>query len=224
MSTTWINRGHFYAPHVTPVLADCNFIVDSTNGNGLGIRSLKGQAVQNVFMHTTQTPGRGNNNQLNPNPASGYILIQLADNYSRSFGGFTSLVPPLSGSPTTSTTAGTVYVITSLGTATAAQWLAAGVMPGVTPAVGVPFVAKASGTIGGSATVDVTTASGIDHVETVGNSNLTLSPMPVGGSPNVGGWVLLQCMLNTTLTAPADGTVIAVNLYLGQSSVRVAGE
>jgi hypothetical protein len=224
MGTTWINRGHFYVPHVTPVLADLNFIVDSANGNGLGIRSLKGQAVQNVFMHTTQTPGKGPNGKLNPNPAAGYILIQLADNYTRAYGGFTSIIPPLSGTPLTSTTAGLAYVIVSLGTATAAQWLAAGVPPGVTPAVGVSFIAIQTATIGGAAAVEVPAASSIDHTETIGDSNLSLGPTPVGGSPNVGGYVLLQCLLAGTVTAPADGTVLSVCLYLNQSSVKVAGE
>jgi hypothetical protein len=39
--------------HKKPVLLDCNFIVDPTNGNGLGIRSLKGPGIANVFMHTS---------------------------------------------------------------------------------------------------------------------------------------------------------------------------
>src|SRR5580698_1169620 len=49
---------------------DCNFIVDSSNGNGLGIRSLKGSGCASVYMHTSATPAAGN-----PNPASGYILV-----------------------------------------------------------------------------------------------------------------------------------------------------
>lgn len=224
MGTTWINRGHMYSPHVTPVLADCNFIVDTANGNGLGIRSLKGQAVVNVFMHTTSTPGRGNNQKLNPNPPAGYILVQLADNYTRSYGGFNSTVSPLSGSPATSTTANIVYVITSLGTATPAQWLAAGLPPGITPALGAAFVATATGTIGGSATVDVPASSGFDHIETVGDPNTTLGPAPSGPSPNVGGMILLRCLLNTATATPTDGTVIALTMSLNQSSVLVAGE
>ena len=43
----------FWTKHNFPVLIDCNFIVDPANGNGLGIRSLKGPGVLNVFMHTT---------------------------------------------------------------------------------------------------------------------------------------------------------------------------
>ncbi len=61
----------FNTKHAKPVLLDCNFVVDSTNGNGLGIRSLKGPGIQNVFMHTTTTPGVGNNGVENPNPQGG---------------------------------------------------------------------------------------------------------------------------------------------------------
>lgn len=39
--------------HKKPALIDCNFVVDSTNGNGFGVRSLKGAGVANVYMHTT---------------------------------------------------------------------------------------------------------------------------------------------------------------------------
>lgn len=49
----YASAGKLYTGHVKPVLIDCNFIVDSTNGNGLGIRSLKGPYVQNVFMNTS---------------------------------------------------------------------------------------------------------------------------------------------------------------------------
>lgn len=43
-----------YNPHNKLTLLDCNFIVDSTNGNGAGIRSLdKGGRIARVFMKTT---------------------------------------------------------------------------------------------------------------------------------------------------------------------------
>ena len=227
MSTTWINRGHLYAPHVTPVLVDCNFVVDSTNGNGFGVRSLKGQGVQSLFMHTTATPGRTDNGQLNPNPAAGYIAVQLSDNFTRYFGGFSGQVSPVSGSPITITaglTLGVAYTIVSLGTSTAADWLAVGLKPGVTPAIGASFIATATGAGAGTGAVESTVASGIDHIEVVGDPNTTLGPVPVGGSPNVGGWIYLACYLNSTLTAPADGTTIGLTFYLNQSSVKVKGE
>lgn len=230
MSTTWINRGHFYAPHVMPVLVDCNFIVDSTNGNGFGVRSLKGQGVASLFMHTSATPGRTAAGVLNPNPAAGYIAVQLADNYNKYFGGFSGQVSPVSGTPVAITaggaalTPGIVYTIVSVGTSTAADWLAVGVRPGVIPAVGVAFVAIATGAGVGSGSVESSVASGIDHIEVIGDPNTSVGPVPVGGSPNYGGWIYLACYLNTTLTAPANGTGIGLSFYLSQSTVTVKGE
>lgn len=43
----------FNTLHTKPVLIDCNFIVDSTNGNGFGARALKGAGVQYVYMNTS---------------------------------------------------------------------------------------------------------------------------------------------------------------------------
>lgn len=53
MANTYFNSQFIYNKHTMPVLLDCNFVVDSTNGNGLGIRNLKGPGIGNVFMHTT---------------------------------------------------------------------------------------------------------------------------------------------------------------------------
>lgn len=224
MSTTWINRGHLYAPHVTPVIVDCNFVVDSANGNGLGIRNLKGQGVQNVFMHTSATPGLGPNGQLNPNPAAGYILVQLADNFSRYYGGFAGWEGPVTSPSQTSVTAGNPYIITSLGGSTSANFKAVGKPAGIPAAVGVSFIANTSAAIVGGGTVGSPSSAGIDHLEGVGDPNTTLSPIPVGGSPNVGGWLLFQADLNTTPTAPSDNSVISLAMYMNQSSVNVDGE
>ena len=214
----WANAGHYYAPHVMPVLADCNFIVDSANGNVLGIRSLKGVAVANVFMHTSATPGVGNASQLNPNPASGVILVQMADNYNRYIFGAAGFGSPVSGTPLTSTTQHTAYTITSLGTATTAQWVAAGLPIGVTPNVGASFIATATGTIGGSATVEVikSTGAGIDHIEVMGDPNQTLAPI---ATPGVGATIISNCFYEGAVTAPADGTVIGLTFYMSNSSV-----
>lgn len=52
MSNRWSTQ--FVATlHKKPAFIDCNFVVDSTNGNGFGARSLKGAGVQNVFMKTS---------------------------------------------------------------------------------------------------------------------------------------------------------------------------
>lgn len=118
------NGGRFYSSLVKPVLVDCNFVVEPANANGLGISSLKGALVNNVFMHTSATPGRGNDSYLNPNPANGYALIQLKNNYSK-IGGLYSggIIPPLTGSNlainATALTIGSPYVITAVGAGSA---------------------------------------------------------------------------------------------------------
>lgn len=223
---TYINRGHFYAPHVMPVLLDCNFIVDSTNGNGFGVRALKGQGIDAVFMATSATPGRTRLGYLNPNPQAGVILVKLSNNYNRYFSGTAGFVAPLSGTPLTSVTAGTAYVIVALGTATQAQWVTLGLPPGITPALGCAFIAITSASIPGSGAVEVpaTAGSNIDHIEPVGDPNTTLMPTPLGASPNIGGWLVLNCIKANALTAPAAGTSIGLTFYLSQSSVMVKGE
>ncbi len=47
------NGGRLYSFAAQPVLIDCNFVVDSTNGNGLGQRQFKGQGVKQVYMATS---------------------------------------------------------------------------------------------------------------------------------------------------------------------------
>ena len=225
MSILWSNRGHFYTPHVRPVLLDCNFIVDSTNGNGFGVRALKGQGIASLFMHTSATPGRAANGLLNPNPAAGLIQVQFTDNFMRYYGGTAGFVSPL-GSSTTSSVANVINVITVLGTATLAQWQAVGLPGGIVPAVGVAFIATSSAVIGGSAqtAVDAAAGAGIDHIEVGGDPNLTINPIPQGGSPFVGGFIYMSCFKNTVLTAPTDGTGIGLQFYFSQSSVMVKGE
>lgn len=117
------NGGRFYSSLVKPMLINCDYVVDSTNGNGLGIRSLKGSMVRNVFMHTSASPGKGAQGYLNPNPAAGYALIQLKENFQRYAGGFSGVVAPLSGSNVaingSALSIGNPYVIVSVGHATA---------------------------------------------------------------------------------------------------------
>lgn len=115
------NAGHFYSNIVKPIKIDCNFIVDATNGNGLGVRSIKSNGyVRNVFMHTSATPGPGEG-LTNPNPASGYCLIQMKQNFNVYLGGFSGFVSPVTGSNITVAsssvlTIGSPYIITVVGT------------------------------------------------------------------------------------------------------------
>lgn len=120
VSRPGLNKGLVYSNIVSPGEYDCNFIVDSTNGNGLGIRSLKSNGfIRNVFMHTSASPG-SNDNYTNPNPAVGYALIQFKSNYNVYLGGFSGFNPPLSGSNISISgssvlTDGLPYVITGIG-------------------------------------------------------------------------------------------------------------
>jgi hypothetical protein len=224
----WASAGKIYSMHVQPVLLDCNFVVDSSNANGLGIRSLKGPAVQAVYMHTSSTPATGN-----PNPAAGYIVVQLADNYNRSFSGFNAIVSPLSGSnllvASAGLTVGLPYVISVLGTTTTDAWHALGVPAGVTPAVGVAFVAAATSALGtGAVQVPAAAGSGIFSIETVGDPNLSLAPNPTANQ-GFGGQIILRCLKDSAadapvIGAPADGTVISLAFYLSNSSIQIKGE
>lgn len=193
---------------------DCNFIVDATNGNGLGIRNLKGPGCAQVYMHTSATPSANN-----PNPAAGYVLVQLNGNYGGYLGGYSGFVSPLSGSSvnvTSGLTQHNPYVITSVGTTTAAGWLALGVPAGVVPAAGVPFIAITASAGSGTGTVQVplVTGSGALYFDVLGDTNLT-----VAGTS--GSQVLLRIMAATSssvttlqATAPAAGTVIGLRFTM----------
>jgi hypothetical protein len=224
MAQTYISRGRLYSTHEFPVFIDCKFQVASADSAGLGIvpSSLKGQGVSAVYMFTSGTPANAYS------PASGYIVVRLADNYSQLYNMLQSFRGPLSGSSLLVASAGLSvgqpYVITILGTTTVAAWHTLGVPPGVTPAVGVPFVAAATSAVGtGAVQVVATAASDIDHIEFVGSPDLSLGPVPVGGSPNVGGWLVLQCEKGDAVQQPADGTIIRLGFYLSQSSVLTGG-
>jgi hypothetical protein len=225
-----MSGGKLYSMHVKPVLLDCNFVVDSTNGNGLGIRSLKGPMISNVYMHTSATPATGS-----PNPAAGTILVQLSDKFNRSFSGFNAMVSPVSGTPIVVTAAGahlvpgTAYIIVSLGTTTTAEWHSLGVPAGVTPAVGVSFISGSLTGIGvGSGAVEITAAAGtnIASIETVGDPNLSINPDPAAiPAQGYGASIILQCRDYTgAIAAPADGSVISLAFYLSDSSITVQGE
>lgn len=212
----WMNGGKIFAMEAGPVLLTCNFIVDSTNGNGLGIRSLKGAAIENVYMHTSATPATGN-----PNPEAGVIVVQLQDNYNRQLAGMSGYLSPL-GASVTATTAADPAVVTSLGTSTTVQWLAVGFprqylnTSTQLPNVGAAFIPTSSGTIGGSATVAPPTVSGVDHIEAIGDPNQTIS----SASPQtVGAQLVMQCLAAGTLTAPANGTVITLTFLMSNSSI-----
>lgn len=214
--------GKIYSMHVSPVLVDCNFQVAASDSGGLGITSLKGPLVQAVYMHTSATPASGN-----PNPANGNIIVQLQDNYNGLYSGLRAMIQsPNSGSGLTSTTNHVSYVITVLGTATAAQWQAKGLPIGITPAIGVSFVATATGSIGGSAEVQISAAagSGVATVEVLGVPSTVIAPNP-NSNQGYGSYFILQCRdYAGAIVQPADGSIISLMFYLSNSSVTIQGE
>lgn len=223
-----LNGKSFYTNVCKPCDVNLNFIVDAANGNGLGMRSLKSNGyVEAVFMHTSSTPGSVNG-FLNPNPALGFAQVIFKNNFNFYLGGFSGQITPLTSTSTTSTTANSVYVITALGTATLAQWQTAGLPMGFTPAVGQAFVAKATGSIGGSATVGVPGVQVAPIISIVGDPNMTIANAAI--SPNAGARVMLQfsgptAAGNTALVAtnPADGTTVGMTFKFDASSVTIDG-
>lgn len=114
------------------------------------------------------------------------------------------------------------------------NWQAVGLPKGIVPAVNASFVATATGysSRGGSTgLVKVPGVTGITKVEMIGDANQSFGPIPMGGSPNVGAWILVQFLgatasSDTTLvkTAPAAGSGVRLNFMVESKSVIVAGE
>jgi hypothetical protein len=224
-----LNGKSIYVNVAKPIEVYCNFIVDAANGNGLGMRSLKSNGfVEAAFMHTSSTPGKSPGGILNPNPAVGYIEMIFKNNFNYYLGGFSGQITPVTSASTTSVTNHSVYVITSLGTTTLAQWNAVGVRPGLTPAVGMSFVATATQAIGGTGTVGLPGEQIAPIVSVVGDPNVSLNNSSVAA--NAGAQVLLQvsgptAAGNTALipVAPADGTVVGLEFSFDGSSVTIDG-
>jgi hypothetical protein len=214
------NGGHYYSNITQPVEIDLNFIVDSANGNGLGVRSIKSNGyVQNVFMHTSSTPGKGLGGKLNPNPASGYALIQFKNNFNYYLGGFSGIVAPLASTSLTSVTSGNPYVITSLGTTTLAQWQAAGLYPGLTPTVGQSFIAIETASLGGTGTIGAPGLPLVNQLSIVGDPNQSISNSSIAA--NGGALVIVQFLGDLAVAAPANGSTIGMTFKFDCSSVSI---
>lgn len=261
---------------------NCNFLVDVANVNGLGLKSLKGLGVKNVFMHSTASfTGTSHTSTLvdgisstaalvvgmpvqgsgiaagttiaavqsgvaitlsaatsssttgsityqgvgSPNPATGFIEVQLSANHAGYQSGSFSLSSPLSGSSvsiSSGLTVGALYTITALGSSTAANFQALGLPVGIAPAVGVTFIAtsSAAGTGTGTVQLSAATGSGVDHLEMIGDANLTSAPTDNSGSLLY--FVNLGATNSTTTTfvakAPADGTLVTLTFNMLRSA------
>jgi hypothetical protein len=98
----------------------------------------------------------------------------------------------------------------------------------VTPAVGVAFIAASVGAGSNVLTSRVmeTAAAGsaICSIETVGNSNLAISP-DATKAQGFGAQMILQCRDFTgAIAAPAAGSVISLQFLLSNSSILLQGE
>lgn len=201
-----LNGKSLYTNIVKPMDINLRFTVTPTNG--LGITSLKSNGyVRNVFMHTSTTP-TSNDGYTNPNPASGYCAIQFKNNFNYFIGAVAGVVSTTQTSTkidNSALTVGNAYVITTLGDASAATWTAIGVPAGVTPAVGVSFIALTVGAGANTSTsrVMVPNPSGIYAVETVGDPNASISNSSIAS--NGGAWLMLQ-FLAPTFTGTALDT------------------
>lgn len=209
-----LNGKSYYTNVTKPQDINLQFTVTPTNG--LGITSLKSNGyVRNVFMHTSTTPS-ANDGYTNPNPANGYALIQFTNNFNYYLNGYKQVQSPTTGSikiDNTALTAGVAYVITTLGDASAATWQGVGLPLGLTPAVGVSFIATGTGGSANVSTSRVSTTlnSGIIGMEMVGNPGVMLSSTNL---PSYGGaWALVQFLgltVSGTISAPVfTGSALA---------------
>lgn len=223
-----LNGKSIYTNITKPIVVYVNFIVDHTNGNGLGVRSVKSNGyVESVFMNTSVTPGVING-ITNPNPVAGYALVTFKNNFNYYLGGFSGEIVPLTSTSTTSLTAGHAYVITSLGTTTMTQWETAGLPLGFIPAIGQSFISLITGSLSGSGTVGLAGIPTTQVVSVVGDPNQQINNSSIAS--NAGARVLLQFAAatnssTTTLVAaaPADGTTVGLSFNFDGSSVTIDG-
>lgn len=222
----------YYTLHTYPVQIDCNFTTSHSAASG--ITGLVGAGISAVY---TSTSG---SSPITPAMADGDFLVQFQDCYNGLYAFDYSLQSSLSGTPIVVTAAGahlvagTVYVITVLGTTTAANWVTIGVPIGITPAVGVSFVAAATGAGTGSGQVQIPAAAGtgITNIDILGNPNLTLqsSAAKIGGGGS-GAYMLLRTLGPTAAgntapvaTIPNNGTKIFLKFLLSNSRITNGGD
>ncbi len=197
-----LNGKSMYTNSTTPQRVNLQFTVTPTNG--LGVTSVKSNGyVRNVFMHTSTTP-TSNDGYTNPNPATGYVAIQFNNNFNyfvNAVTGFVSTTQTSTAIDNSALTVGLAYVITVVGDASLAKWQSIGLPVGITPAIGVSFIATAVGSGSNALTsrVQVPNPSSIYGVEVVGNPNTMFSS---NITANGGAWLLAQ-FLAPTFTAGA---------------------
>jgi hypothetical protein len=210
------------------IIAQASITGDGGNVDGR-LMARTGAVTIAAAMNIT-LPAGGGPTHLAGTPGPGVIVVQFEDNFNRSITGIKAIASPTSGISTkvdnSALTQGIAYIITTLGDSTAAQWRALGVPSGVTPAVGVSFIAASVGAGANTSTSRVMAAvtSNITTIETVGDPNTTIAPDPTKNQ-GFGAQFILECRNNSgAVAAPVDGTVISLAFLLNNSGVTVQGE
>ncbi len=216
-----LNGKSCYQNIAKPTSTWLNFTVAATNG--VGVTSVKSNGyVEYVFMHTSTTPA-STGAFLNPNPDAGFALISIKNNAFQKFVGVRgTVVAPATSTTTTSTTANSPFVITALGTATAAQWLAVGLPAGMTAAVGQSFIATASQSIGGSATVGVPGVSNVAAISIVGDPSTMCGNTSIASNSGAQIILLFQDFAGAAV-APTAASIVRLELVYDGSSVSIDG-
>ena len=205
----------------SPQDVNISFTVNPTDAGGLGITGLKSNGwLEYLFMHTAETAGVSAG-VTNPNPASGIVVMRFKNNFNVPLNAVCTPGATVTGGTVTSPNSGTTYSINSLGTTTLAQWNAAGLPYGFTPAVGQVFVCNNSGALGGTGNVKAVTTSDFDNFEFVGNPGLTSACINL--ATYAGAYLVGQFTLSGSLQAPTSGTIINLRLHFDKSSVSVDG-
>lgn len=207
-----------YSMRGMPVLIDCSFTVDATDPDG--ITGLQGPLVDSILMNSSHaTPTQ--------TIAAGYIQVRLQNGFNQVLGIMKPCIQSAnSGSDVkidnSAMTAGRAYVITTLGNATAAKWHQIGVPAGVTPAVGVSFIAASNGGSGNTLTSRVQlviSSSNVASIEVVGDPNQSVNPSP-SANQGYGAQIILVCRdYAGAIVAPSAGDVISLQILMNNSSI-----
>lgn len=173
-------------------------------------------AISNVVLALSSTSAPGINLPASTAPftesGAGGATLTLTSTQTNPYG-------PLPGAPqdgagslaTTFTFAATIYKTNQQ------NWNNVGLPKGVIPAVGAGFVASATGDSangGSTGTVVAVGVSSIGSIEVIGDANQTFSPSPMGGTPNAGGWILVQCLapvVTVPVTSGTSGNAVTLN-------------
>ena len=156
-------------------------------GTSGAVSSFTGNGVLSVTLLTT-----------------GIYQIQFNDNYYHYLGTSFSIETPTSGGSVNdgSLVVNSLYEIVTVGTT---LWNSYGVPAGITPAVGVPFVATSVGGAGtGVAKKVIVTGSGLSSVEVAGDSNTTNNWVNAITGTSGGSVVLIQTFgaTSSSVTTP----------------------